>query len=399
MSLRLVRTFLSPQRILGALIKHEIHRGVSLTGSGLEIVTRKWTSWQLFGKSANAGEQQETKDTQSLSPCDDDSVFPLLKQSHDEKHKQKFMEAMVQLASSETVSLGLWARSLDTGGSLRTEQEPRYKVIRALAEELGHDANELELRNIDTFVKDMVAFKSDVTVEELDVFVTEFLRLSLVQRVLRKLRLEGKDFPKTAKEVGQVVKRENALLDEFLKRNATETFREKLESKATKKVFCLSDRAEELEQINRLILFPGIDFDVIFHSHLRKYNIVKALLGLASNDATDRDVESMSRLEKLRAANVAGTTEDEVTKFIHHFSRRCVEQKILRKQKLEGRPLPSTEEALVHLVSKESKKKSMMTKHQRYQYMKEVRDWNVKEIGMDKDYVDYRIHIKRRRWW
>ena len=147
------------------------------------------------------------------------------------------------------------------------------------------------------------------------------------------------------------------------KKNEDE-FKKRIEAMANQERWILDDLYKDLKEgaenwRNRI---PGVSSTKEVQGAKKMYNTIKGLISVVGSNATYSDLENMSKIDKLRAAHAGEVTVEEVNVMIQQCGTLRLMQSLVRKRKLEGRPLPTTPENLQVIAQQEGR--TMLTKKQ-----------------------------------
>jgi len=82
--------------------------------------------------------------------------------------------------------------------------------------------------------------------------------------------------------------------------------------------------------------------------------VVDKIIDVVGPDATADDLITLNRLQRLRVANAAEKTVEDIAIMVSQITNMDVMQKTLRKRYLEGKPLPSNKDAMEAVVQKDA---------------------------------------------
>jgi len=136
-----------------------------------------------------------------------------------------------------------------------------------------------------------------------------------------------------------------------------EKFKERAISMSLKDQFTLTDFSEELaEATGWKSKIPGVSSTKEVKKAKELKAVIESLIKQKGKDATDIEIDELSKLERLRAASAAEVTLADVDQFVEQFGNMCTIQKVLRQRHLEGRSIPLTQEKLMFVVQAEGHK-------------------------------------------
>mmetsp|Transcript_4837 Transcript_4837/g.6267 ORF Transcript_4837/g.6267 Transcript_4837/m.6267 type:complete len:243 (+) Transcript_4837:49-777(+) len=154
-----------------------------------------------------------------------------------------------------------------------------------------------------------------------------------------------------------------------------EKFRERTLNMAKMKNWTLNEMNQELEEaLGWKSKIPGVSGTKEVKQAKEIKATVDALINIVGKDATDSDLESLEKIDKLRAASAADITVEDINTLIEQFSSMCIMQRVLKKRLETGCKLPRTSEKLQLVVQNEGpnflslKQKQRMKKRYGGQY-------------------------------
>lgn len=159
-------------------------------------------------------------------------------------------------------------------------------------------------------------------------------------------------------------------------RQEQEKFMEQMNRLSTIEVFTLDQYQKEL----KIGLESSSMLSKISFMHTKEYkqakeviNVVDKIINIVGPDATAEDLINLNRLERLRVANAANKTLEEIAIMVSQITNMDVMQKTLRKRYIEGKPLPPNKEAIEAVVQKDalsvlskSQKEMMKTRQKKH---------------------------------
>jgi hypothetical protein len=138
-----------------------------------------------------------------------------------ERQQQKqYMDQMERLSSMEQLTLANYQEELKRGLSgfmakvsfLQTKEikvaQDVVNVVGAFMGVLGNDANADDLNTMTRIDRLKVAAASNKTVEEIAIMVSQIQNMDLMQRTLRKRKLEGKLIPVDSSKMQEAIKKD-----------------------------------------------------------------------------------------------------------------------------------------------------------------------------------------------
>ena len=130
------------------------------------------------------------------------------------------MEQMERLSNMEVLTLGSYKEELSRGlkgltakiSWLQTKEvkvaQEVVKVVETMIKIVGKDATADELTNLSRIDRLKVANETNKTVEEIAIMIAQVQNMDLMQRTLRKRRLEGKPIPPDQASLQTVIKKD-----------------------------------------------------------------------------------------------------------------------------------------------------------------------------------------------
>lgn len=158
-------------------------------------------------------------------------------------------------------------------------------------------------------------------------------------------------------------------------------FKERIENMASKEVWRLSDTQGELDEVVKswTAKIPVLNQSSEVKLAKSLHKTVTALIQVVGSDADDDRLEQITRAEKLQAALAAETSVEEINILVKQFQNMALMHRVLRHRKAEGKPLPTTSEALQLVMQVDAPKfltkaqKARMTGMQTRQMRKSMR--------------------------
>jgi len=125
-------------------------------------------------------------------------------------------------------------------------------------------------------------------------------------------------------------------------------YKERIENMASKDTWRLSDTQGELDEVVKswAAKIPVLNQSSEVKMAQSLHKTVTALIQVVGADADDDRLEEITRAEKLQAALAAETSVEEINILIKQFQNMALMHRVLRHRKVEGKPLPTTSEAL-----------------------------------------------------
>jgi len=146
-------------------------------------------------------------------------------------------------------------------------------------------------------------------------------------------------------------------MDNRAARQEKEKFMEQLKRLSTMEVFTMDKYRKELQ----IGLDGGGMVTKISFMQTKEYKqakevtkVVDKIIDVVGPDATADDLITLNRLQRLRVANAAEKTVEDIAIMVSQITNMDVMQKTLRKRYLEGKPLPSNKDAMEAVVQKDA---------------------------------------------
>lgn len=175
---------------------------------------------QLYGQHSVHKVQPTSFSTEATSPRPPFFSSPLeWWRNRQESHEvEKYKARMVSLAQKEVWVVGdmvaeldevvtSWKAKMPGVSSLRETQMAKkmHQIFSGIVKVAGKDATDETLFKMTRKDKLVAALEGDATVEEINTAIEQFSVMALVQRVVRKRKLEGKSIPATPEGVQALV--------------------------------------------------------------------------------------------------------------------------------------------------------------------------------------------------
>jgi hypothetical protein len=146
-------------------------------------------------------------------------------------------------------------------------------------------------------------------------------------------------------------------MDNRTARQEKEKFMEQLKRLSKMEVFTMDKYRKELQ----IGLDGGGMVTKISFMQTKEYKqakevtkVVDKIIDVVGPDATADDLITLDRLQRLRVANAAEKTVEDIAIMVSQITNMDVMQKTLRKRYLEGKPLPSNKDAMEAVVQKDA---------------------------------------------
>ncbi len=143
-----------------------------------------------------------------------------MKERQDRQEKDRYMEQMERLSNMEVFTMENYREELQRGVSgfmanisfLQTKEVKMAKEVVALVEKiidiLGPKATAEDLIAMDRFQRLQLATASNKTLEEISIMVSQITNMDVMQKALRKRKLEGKPIPPDQAAMQAVVRKD-----------------------------------------------------------------------------------------------------------------------------------------------------------------------------------------------
>lgn len=106
--------------------------------------------------------------------------------------------------------------------------------------------------------------------------------------------------------------------------------------------------------------------------------VVDKIIEVVGPDATAEDLITLDRMQRLRVANAANKTLEEIAIMVSQITNMDVMQKTLRKRYLEGKPIPLDKDAMQAVIQKDAM--SVLSKSQK-EMMKSRQEQNARRMA------------------
>jgi hypothetical protein len=136
------------------------------------------------------------------------------------KEQEQYLEQMARISNMEDLTLENYKKELERNlkgffaniSILQTKEIKLAKevieVVSSFIDVLGKDAQADDLINMGGLERLNVATSSNKTVEEIAIMVSQIQNMDLMQRTLKKRRLEGKPIPNDAQSMQAAIKKD-----------------------------------------------------------------------------------------------------------------------------------------------------------------------------------------------
>jgi hypothetical protein len=138
----------------------------------------------------------------------------------EKKEKEQYLEQMQRLSEMESLTLGNYQTELKRGlsgmaANIKVFQTKEIEVaqevvavVEKMIDVMGPDATADDLVSIGRVEKLKVATASNKTVEEIGIMISQVQNMDVMQKCLRKRKLEGKPIPQDAQAMQEAIKKE-----------------------------------------------------------------------------------------------------------------------------------------------------------------------------------------------
>jgi len=140
-------------------------------------------------------------------------------------------------------------------------------------------------------------------------------------------------------------------------RQEQEKYMEQMTRLSTMEVFTMDKYREELQSgIDGGGMMTKISFMQTKEIKQAKevVEVVDKIIEVVGPDATAEDLIKLDRLQRLRVANAANKTLEEIAIMVSQITNMDVMQKTLRKRYLEGKPIPPDKDSMQAVIQKDA---------------------------------------------
>lgn len=133
----------------------------------------------------------------------------------EKKEEQKYRQRISGMAEMETWTIGMMLHEIDEAASSWTAKlvsnketdavKKMQKTLTGIVKIVGEDATHDKLTNMSRKEKLEAALGGETSVEEVNIMAAQFQTMSLMHRVLRKRKQEGKSIPETPEAMQSVL--------------------------------------------------------------------------------------------------------------------------------------------------------------------------------------------------
>jgi hypothetical protein len=155
---------------------------------------------------------------------------------------------------------------------------------------------------------------------------------------------------------------QNAFIDRQ-KKSQQQQLAEALEKMADSPVWTIKDFSEDLERNTKgwRAMLPGVSNELKMVKET--VAIAKAVIEEMGEDVTMEELMDMSRIQKLRVSVNSEASVEDVNLMLKQFQAVDIMHQVLRRRKMEGKPIPTDEHSVQTIMQTEGMKS--MTKSQR----------------------------------
>jgi hypothetical protein len=150
-----------------------------------------------------------------------------------------------------------------------------------------------------------------------------------------------------------------------------EKYKKRIQYMASKDAWTVGDMKEELDELMSSWTAKLSDSKEVRQGK-DMHKTVSGIIAVVGDDATDVELENMSRTDKLKASIQGETSVEDINMFARQFQTMALMHRVLRKRKEEGKSLPQTVESMQTVIQAEGAK--LLSKNQRNRMMKKKRN-------------------------
>jgi hypothetical protein len=164
-------------------------------------------------------------------------------------------------------------------------------------------------------------------------------------------------------------------------RQEQEKYIEQMMKLSTMEVFTMELYREELQSgVDSAGMMTKISFMQTKEIKQAKevVEVVDKIIEVVGPDATAEDLITLDRMQRLRVANAANKTLEEIAIMVSQITNMDVMQKTLRKRYLEGKPIPLDKDAMQAVIQKDAM--SVLSKSQK-EMMKSRQEQNARRMA------------------
>jgi len=151
-----------------------------------------------------------------------------------------------------------------------------------------------------------------------------------------------------------------------------EKYVKRIEDMSQKEKWTIGDMGDELDEVVQSwsAKMPVLSNNKEMQMAKKMHATIQGLVGVVGRDASDDILDNMTRTQKLQAAVAGETTVEEINLLVQQFQTMALMHRVLRKRVAQGKPLPTTQEAMQTVLQAEGrlalskKQKSQMAQTQ-----------------------------------
>lgn len=127
---------------------------------------------------------------------------------------------------------------------------------------------------------------------------------------------------------------------------------------ASKECWTIGDMQAELDEVvsSWVSRLPGLGDNKETKIAKKMHRALTGIIEVIGKDATDTELDGMTRKQKLEAAVKGETTVEEINILNQQFQSMALMHRILRKRKLESKSIPATADGMQALLQSEGSK-------------------------------------------
>jgi|UniRef100_A0A8J9TUT5 hypothetical protein len=180
-----------------------------------------------FGDGIHLGMLRRQHQSLPFSTSESSSYSPLVwwRNRQEKKEEVKYKERLQAMANKEDWTIGdmkeelndvvkSWISKIPIIGSNKEilAAKRMHKTVTGLAEIIGDKATSERLGNMTRVEKLKASLQGESTVEDINILIQQFDSMSLMHKVVRRRKLEGKKIPETAEAVQTMMQTEGQRL-------------------------------------------------------------------------------------------------------------------------------------------------------------------------------------------
>jgi signal recognition particle GTPase len=137
-----------------------------------------------------------------------------------------------------------------------------------------------------------------------------------------------------------------------------EKYKQRVQYMAQKDAWTIGDMRSELDEIvtSWASKLPGLRDNKETTVAKKMHKALSGIVDVLGKDATDAELDGMTRKQKLEAAVKGGTTVEEINMLTQQFQSMALMHRIVRKRWLESKPIPTTAEGMQALLQTDGSK-------------------------------------------